>query len=238
VAEAWESTAAPRPPEADRLRADAEAVRDELAELRAGLDTGADGLDPGLSALAADVFEPVYERWLRVEARGLEHVPETGPALLVGGAGGLVPTEGAVLKLAVLRRSPAARPLRVLVPDWLLAVPLLGPLLVATGEAPRDAARALLQRGELVAVPGLPQADAAAAALEHGAPLVPVQVQAPSLPGIGTLLLPGRWRVRVLPPVETAGAGEPGDPEVARRLAIDVRERLDAAALGTEPPPG
>ena len=93
---------------------------------------------------------------------------------------------------------------------------------------------ALLRRGELVAAPGLPQASAAAAALELGAPLVPVHVEAPSLPGIGALLLPGRWRVELLEPVATAGAGDPDDPEVARRLAIDVRERLDAAALGDQ----
>jgi hypothetical protein len=238
VAEGRESTAAPRPPDAAAIRADAEGLKGELAALKAGLDTGADGLDPGLSELAADVFEPVYDHWLRVEARGLEHVPDTGPALLVGGVGGLLPAEGAVLKLAVLRRSAAGRPLRVLVADWLLSVPLLGPLLVATGEAPADAVRALLVRGELVAVPGLPQASAVAAALEVGAPLVPVHVEAPTLPGIGALLVPGRWRVELLQPVATAGAGDPHDPEVARRLAIDVRERLDAAAVRAEGPLG
>jgi 1-acyl-sn-glycerol-3-phosphate acyltransferase len=239
VAEGRESTAASRRPGAARLRADAEALRDELDALRADLAAGPDGLDPGVSALAADVFEPVYDRWLRVEARGLEHVPEEGPALLVGGAGGLLPAEGAVLKLAVLRRSAAGRPLRVVVPDWLLALPLVGPLLLATGEAPAEAARALLARGELVAVPGLPQTGAAAAALELGAPLIPVHVQAPTLPGIGALLVPGRWRVELLEPVVTAGAGDPTDPEVAHRLAIDVRERLDAAATdGPEAPAG
>jgi 1-acyl-sn-glycerol-3-phosphate acyltransferase len=231
VAEGRERTAAGLSPTPGEIRAGAEHLRAELAAMRAGLDAGADGLDPAISTLAADVFEPVYERWLRVEASGLEHVPEEGPALLVGGPGGLLPVDGAVLKLAVLRRSPARRTVRVLVPDWLLALPLIGPLLLATGEAPAEAARALLRRGELVAVPGLPQVGAAAAALEAGAPLLPVLVEAPSLPLIGPLLLPGRWRIELLAPIATAGAGPPGDPAVAQRLAVDVRERLDAAAV-------
>ena len=46
-----------------------------------------------------------------------------------------------MLKLAVLRRSPAGRPLRVLVAGLAAPVPLLGPLLIATGEAPAVAAR-------------------------------------------------------------------------------------------------
>jgi hypothetical protein len=235
VAEGRERTPAGPGPTAAELRAGTDDLRTELAALRAGLADSADGLDPGLSALAADVFEPVYERWLRVAASGLEHVPAAGPALLVGGAGGLLPADAAALKLAVLRRSSAGRPLRVLVPDWMLAVPLLGPLLLATGEAPADAALELLRRGELVAVPGLPQPAAAAAALEVGAPLLPVHVEAPVLPGLGALLLPGRWRIEILPPVLTAGLER--DADVARRLAVDVRERLDAASVQAEGPP-
>jgi hypothetical protein len=184
------------------LRAGAGEVQAELAALRATLETAEDGVDPVLSVLAADVFEPVYERWLRVDATGLEHVPAEGPALLAGGGSGLLPVEGAVLKLAVLRRSPARRAVRVLVPPWLLSLPLVGPLLEATGEAAEDPDQALelLARGELVAVPGLSEGAAAAIAHEAGAPLLPVVVSAPRVPLLGALLLPG-WRVQVLEPV-------------------------------------
>jgi hypothetical protein len=185
-----------------QLRADAGQLQAELAALRATLPAAEDGVDPVLSVLAADVFEPVYERWLRVDTAGLEHVPAEGPALLAGGGSGLLPVEGAVLKLAVLRRSPARRALRVLVPTWLVSLPIVGPLLQATGEAAEDPGQALelLARGELVAVPGLSEAEAAAIAHEARVPLLPVVVSAPRVPLLGALLLPG-WRVEVLEPV-------------------------------------
>src|SRR4051794_30374507 len=67
------------------LRADARQLQAELDALRDDLGGVADAFDPGLSALAADVFEPVYSRWLHVDAHGLEHVPGSGAALVVGG---------------------------------------------------------------------------------------------------------------------------------------------------------
>lgn len=112
------------------------------------------GLDPEYEARWHRFFDFLYETYWRVDARGVEHIPAEGPALLVGNHAGLVPYDAMMLKYAVLRHSPVRRGVRPLVPDFVFHFPFLGVLLNRLGgvrACPENAER-LLERGELVAV--------------------------------------------------------------------------------------
>jgi 1-acyl-sn-glycerol-3-phosphate acyltransferase len=112
------------------------------------------GFDRDLTERIAPLADLAYRHWWRVEALGVERIPATGPGLLVANHAGVVPFDGAVIKLAVLRHAPAKRHVRMLALDWLMRAPVVGPALRATGQTlacPEDA-RTLLERGELVGV--------------------------------------------------------------------------------------
>jgi 1-acyl-sn-glycerol-3-phosphate acyltransferase len=99
-------------------------------------------------------FEFLYEVWWRVEASGIEHIPSAGQALLVANHSGVLPYDGAMIKLAIARNHPAQRDCRMLVLDMFALLPFLAPALMKYGEVrahPANAER-LLAKGELVGV--------------------------------------------------------------------------------------
>jgi 1-acyl-sn-glycerol-3-phosphate acyltransferase len=112
----------------------------------------------GRDALFADVLEPLfdllYRRWWRVQARGLEHVPGHGPALIVSNHSGVLPWDGAMIKRAIRREHPAGRDCRMLMLDMFALLPFLAPALVKHGEVRADPHNALrlLRKGALVGV--------------------------------------------------------------------------------------
>ncbi|MBA9001446.1 lysophospholipid acyltransferase family protein [Thermomonospora cellulosilytica] len=94
----------------------------------------------------------LYQYWFRTELRGLENVPESGCALLVGNHSGTLPIDGLMLQVAV--HDHAHRDLRLLGADLVYQVPVLGHLSRKAGHTlahPADAHR-LLAKGELVGV--------------------------------------------------------------------------------------
>ncbi|MGQ0467704.1 MAG: lysophospholipid acyltransferase family protein [Sporichthyaceae bacterium] len=113
------------------------------------------GFDPELTdAILMAPFRPLYEHWFRVETRGLEHVPDSGGALLVANHSGTLPLDGLMTALAVHDHHPAKRHLRPLGADLLLGTPFLGTLARKSGTTLAcvpDAER-LLRAGELVGV--------------------------------------------------------------------------------------
>ena len=112
------------------------------------------GFDRDLTERLAPLADLAYRYWWRVEALGVERIPASGAGLLVANHAGVLPLDGAVIKLAVLRHAPAERHVRMLALDRLMSAPVLGPALRATGQTlacPEDA-RTLLERGELVGV--------------------------------------------------------------------------------------
>jgi 1-acyl-sn-glycerol-3-phosphate acyltransferase len=94
----------------------------------------------------------LYRNWFRVKLRGLEHVPSSGPALVVANHSGVLPLDAIMLQVGILDEHPAHRNLRLLGADLVYSLPLLARLARVSGHVParpREAER-LLNAGELV----------------------------------------------------------------------------------------
>ena len=141
-------------------------------------------------------LRPLYERWFRVETRGLDNVPTDGAALLVANHSGAVPIDAIMTSLALLDHHPAHRHLRLLAADLVFRLPVLAPLARKGGNtlACNADAERLLRGGELVGVfpegfkgIGKPFSERyklqrfgrggfVSAALRTGAPIIPVSI--------------------------------------------------------------
>ncbi|MDQ1636556.1 MAG: hypothetical protein QOJ32_3365 [Frankiaceae bacterium] len=113
------------------------------------------GFDPDLTEhVLATILRPVYEKWFRVETRGMENLPDEGGALVVGNHSGVIPVDAAMTTLAVYDHHPAHRHLRLLAADLVFQVPFLAPLARKAGNtlACQPDAERLLSAGELVGV--------------------------------------------------------------------------------------
>lgn len=111
------------------------------------------GRDPSFAARALRLLEPIYRRYFRVETRGLENVPTTGPVILVANHCGALPWDVAMLSCATSLDHPAQRALRPLVEDFVFDFPVLGSALNRLGavRSSTENAQALLAAGEAVA---------------------------------------------------------------------------------------
>ena len=155
------------------------------------------GFDPELNrAVLMPAARGLYKEWFRVQMRGLEHVPQTGPAMLVANHSGVLPLDAVMLQVGVLDEHPAARSVRMLSADLVYSVPWLAWLARASGHVPAnpEEAERLLQAGELVGVfpegfkgIGKPFSDRyqlqrfgrggfARTALRTGVPIIPVAI--------------------------------------------------------------
>jgi 1-acyl-sn-glycerol-3-phosphate acyltransferase len=99
-------------------------------------------------------LRPLYDKWFRVETRGMDNVPSTGGALLVANHSGTLPIDATMTALAVLDHHPAHRHLRMLAADLVFRLPILAPLARKGGNtlACNPDAERLLSAGELVGV--------------------------------------------------------------------------------------
>jgi 1-acyl-sn-glycerol-3-phosphate acyltransferase len=113
------------------------------------------GFDPDLNeGLLLPLLRPLYERWFRVEMSGLDSIPDTGPALVVGNHSGTLPLDGVMLQVGLHDHHPAHRNLRLLGADLVYQVPVLAHLARKSGHTlacQADAAR-LLAKDQLVGV--------------------------------------------------------------------------------------
>jgi nucleoside-diphosphate-sugar epimerase/1-acyl-sn-glycerol-3-phosphate acyltransferase len=113
------------------------------------------GYDPQLvDHVLAPLLRPLYQRWWRVQTRGLEHVPQSGAALVVGNHAGTLPFDAMMVALALHDEHPAHRTLRMLAADLAFTLPVVAPLARKSGNtlACEEDARRLLGAGELVGV--------------------------------------------------------------------------------------
>jgi 1-acyl-sn-glycerol-3-phosphate acyltransferase len=134
---------------------------DNLGRLQAALYFAWHGVENdefGRDRLFADTLRPFFEFlygvWWRVEASGIDHIPNAGAALVVSNHTGVLPYDGAMVKLAIQRHHPARRDCRMLILDMFALLPFLAPALMKNGEVrahPENAER-LLGKGELVGV--------------------------------------------------------------------------------------
>lgn len=112
------------------------------------------GMDPVVSERFKPLFDFLYYEYWRVEVKGIQNVPSTGPCLLVSNHSGALPHDGAMIKTAVANEQPEARAVRFLVEDFAYHFPFLGTLMMRIGgvrASPENAVR-LLRHGEMVCV--------------------------------------------------------------------------------------
>src|SRR5437764_14756277 len=76
------------------------------------------GHDPAFLDRTAPLLEFLWSRYFRVRLVGVENVPDTGPALLVGNHSGGIPYDGAMLLYALFRDHPRHRRVRPLVANF------------------------------------------------------------------------------------------------------------------------
>ena len=99
-------------------------------------------------------LRPLYERWFRVEVRGVENVPSTGGALIVANHSGTIALDAVMTQVALHDHHPAHRHLRMLGADLVFQTPFLSALARKAGHtlACMPDAERLLASGELVGV--------------------------------------------------------------------------------------
>jgi len=112
------------------------------------------GLHPPSLASAIDATSAIYERYFRVDSQGAEHIPKTGPAILVANHGGMLPIDAAMLFLDVVRRTDPPRIPRAVADHFVPRLPLVSTFFARLGvvSGTRANVRYLLERGELIAI--------------------------------------------------------------------------------------
>src|SRR4051812_11398696 len=112
------------------------------------------GLDEGFAEAAYPLLEFMYERWWRVTATGAKNVPSHGRALLVANHAGILPWDGTMMSIALLKEHPLPRYPRFLVLNWAFELPFVSVALRKVGAVPASPYNAirLLEQDELVAV--------------------------------------------------------------------------------------
>jgi len=113
------------------------------------------GFDPELNeSVLMPIALSLYRNWFKVQARGLEHVPANGAALIVANHSGVLPLDAIMLQAGIFADHPQHRNLRLLGADLVYAVPGLASLARRSGHSRADPeeAQRLLAAGELVGV--------------------------------------------------------------------------------------
>nr|WP_239579262.1 1-acyl-sn-glycerol-3-phosphate acyltransferase [Microlunatus panaciterrae] len=127
----------------------------EFARTRLSGDYAVDefGFDPEFTEkIFLPMLRPLVQHWFRVEVRGMENVPTSGPALLVSNHAGTLPLDGMVLHTVIY--DEIARHVRMLGADLIFKTPFSHDLARRTGTtlACQEDAERLLDAGQLVAV--------------------------------------------------------------------------------------
>ncbi|WP_420856986.1 lysophospholipid acyltransferase family protein [Streptomyces chilikensis] len=100
------------------------------------------------------LLRPLYEKYFRVEVKGIENIPAEGGALIVANHSGTVPLDALMMQVAVHDTHPAGRHLRLLAADLVFRLPVVNEIARKLGHtlACAEDAAELLGRGELVGV--------------------------------------------------------------------------------------
>ncbi len=215
------------------------------------------GFDPDLTDhVLLPPLRPLYEKWFRVETRGLDNVPDTGGALIVANHSGTVPVDSLMTSLALLDHHPAHRHLRMLGADLIFKLPVIAPLARKGGNtlACNPDAERLLSSGELVGVwpegfkgIGKPFSERyklqrfgrggfVSAALRTGAPIIPCSIVGAEeiYPMIGNAKMLARLLgVPYLPITPTFPLlGPLGAVPLPSKWIIEFGEPIETASMG------
>jgi 1-acyl-sn-glycerol-3-phosphate acyltransferase len=110
------------------------------------------GRDPVYTGRVEPFLDFLRQRYFRVDVQGVDHVPGTGPAIVVANHSGALPLDGLVLMHVLRREHPARREARPLIEDFLFHFPYLGTFISRVGgvrACPENAER-LLEGGQVV----------------------------------------------------------------------------------------
>ena len=112
------------------------------------------GFDEGFAEAVFPFLEFLYDRWWRVETTGVRHVPSHGRALLAANHAGILPWDGTMMGVGLMREHPLPRYPRFLVLNWAFALPWVSVVIRKVGGVPASPYNAmrLLEQDELVAV--------------------------------------------------------------------------------------
>lgn len=125
---------------------------EELRELLPAVEAERQLDDWGRSERLVSLADPLlnfyYRYWFRVEAEGLENVPESGGALLVSNHSGALPPDGPMIMQAIRNEHPARRSLYMLGEHWFKGYPGVGMLANKLGVIPAHPANAQRLLGE------------------------------------------------------------------------------------------
>jgi 1-acyl-sn-glycerol-3-phosphate acyltransferase len=112
------------------------------------------GHDPITAARYRPLLEFLYRSYWRVEASGMENLPDHDRAIIVANHAGAFPYDGVMIMSAVKHDHPAHRDVRPLVEDFLFHFPFVGVALNRIGcvRACQENAERLLAHGQLIAV--------------------------------------------------------------------------------------
>lgn len=111
------------------------------------------GLHPETAMAALAAARPLYDKYFRVEARGLDRLPK-GRVFLIGNHGGQLPLDGLLVATAVSLYADPPRIVRGMVERWFPSLPFVSPLFVRSGQTvgdPRNCRR-LLEHEQAVMV--------------------------------------------------------------------------------------
>jgi 1-acyl-sn-glycerol-3-phosphate acyltransferase len=137
------------------LPGDARQALDRALQRMAGeYDEDEWGFDEEFAIALRPLMNFFYDQWWRVETTGVHNVPATGRAMLVANHAGILPWDGTMMSLAILREHPQPRYPRFLVLDWAFTLPFVSVAMRKVGgvvASPYNAAR-LLEEDQLVAV--------------------------------------------------------------------------------------
>jgi 1-acyl-sn-glycerol-3-phosphate acyltransferase len=114
------------------------------------------GFDPAFAAAVEPLLSFLHDRWWRVTATGIEHVPTHGRALLVANHAGVLPWDAAMMATALRRAgvAPGDGRIRYLVLDWAFGLPWASVAIRRAGGVPASPYNALrlLEQDHLVMV--------------------------------------------------------------------------------------
>jgi 1-acyl-sn-glycerol-3-phosphate acyltransferase len=112
------------------------------------------GHDPTFLDRTSPLLEFLWSRYFRVRLLGIENVPATGAAMLVGNHSGGIPYDGALLLHGIHRDHPGHRRVRPLVANFAFRQGWMANVIARIGgvRASRETALPLLAKGELIAV--------------------------------------------------------------------------------------
>ena len=114
------------------------------------------GFDPTFVDAVDPLLAFLYDRWWRVQATGVEHVPAEGPVLLVANHAGVLPWDAAMMATAMRRAAAPGqeRHPRFLVLNWAFELPWVSTAIRRFGGVPASPYNALglLRQGRPVIV--------------------------------------------------------------------------------------